>query len=283
MDSMSRTEMDLESNSEPSSRASGSAKSLVKGIALVDLVAAAESPPRLVDLVGLSGLTRPTAIRLLDVLCRSDLLSVRSDGTYALGPRVAGWGHAFLETLDLPRAAEDLIQELVTISGETCYLGVLDRSSVLYVAAAHSPHAIRPAARVGSRMPLHSTGIGKVLLSALTSGQRRELLPPALERRTPNTITEWEALDAHLDRVREDGFAIDDIENEEGVRCVAAPIHDHTGTVVAALSVSAPAYRFSHEDVERLSHDALRITAQISARLGYVAPTDGGGSGEGDD
>lgn len=282
MDAMSRTGMDVESTLE-AAPASGSAKSLVKGIALVDLVAASATPPRLVDLVERSGLTRPTAIRLLDVLCRADLLRNRTDGTYALGPRVAAWGHAFLGAIDLPGAAEVLLEELVALSGETCYIGVMDRASVLYVAAVHSPHAVRPAARVGSHMPLHSTGIGKVLLSGRTPEERRRLLPEVLEPRTPNTITDWERLDAHLEQVREVGFAIDDIENEEGVRCVAAPIRDHTGAVVAALSVSAPSYRFSHDDVERLSGDVLRITAEISTRLGHVAPTERDGSGNHDD
>jgi DNA-binding IclR family transcriptional regulator len=271
MDAMSSSRMDPESISSAAS-ASGSAKSLVKGLALVDLVAGAAQPPRLVELVEGTGLPRPTAIRLLDVLCRTEVLRARPDGTYSLGPRVAGWGQAFLDSIDLPDAAEDLVEELVGISGETCYIGVLDHRSVLYIAAVHGPHAIRPAARVGSRMPLHSTGIGKVLLSPRSPEQRRQLLPEVLERRTANTITDLDELDRHLDEVRDAGYAIDEVENEDGVRCVAAPIHDHSGDVVAALSVSAPAYRFSTEDVGRLKHDVLRLTGQISSRLGYLPP-----------
>ncbi|WP_436700775.1 IclR family transcriptional regulator [Nocardioides sp. BYT-33-1] len=265
---MSTSRMDPESISAPS-QASGAAKNLVKGLALIDLVATADRPLRLVDLVEATGLPRPTALRLLEVLCRGEVLRSQSDGSYALGPRVAGWGQAFLESIDLPGAAEDLVQELVSISGETCYVGVLDDRSVLYIAAVHGPHAIRPAARVGSRMPLYSTGIGKVLLSARSREEREGLLPEVLTARTENTITDRSRLHAHLDEVRDTGYAIDEIENEEGVRCVAAPIHDHTGAVTAALSVSAPAYRFSREDVTRLSADVLRITGEISARLGH--------------
>jgi IclR family acetate operon transcriptional repressor len=247
-------------------------------LALIDLVAATGTPLRLVDIVERSGLTRPTAIRLIDALCRAEVLRARPDGTYGLGPRVAGWGQAFLDGIDLPDAARDLIAELVALSGETCYLGVMDQGSVLYIAAEHSPHAIRPAAQVGSRMPLHSTGIGKALLSALTHAERRDLLPPMLERRTPNTITDFDELDLHLDAVAAAGYAIDEVENEDGVRCVAAPIRDHTGAVIAALSVSAPAYRFSTDDVARLAGAVLRITGQISARMGYVATTSGDAS-----
>ena len=267
---MSNPGMDAASNSN----ATGSAKSLVKGIALVDLVAASDEPLRLVDLVERSGIPRPTAVRLLDVLCRADVLRSEADSRYALGPRVVGWGQAFLERIDLQQHASDLIEELVELSGETCFVGVLDRRTVLYIAAVHSPHAIRPAARVGSRMPLHSTGIGKVLLSARTATERLELLDEPLESRTPNTITDRDELLAHLDLVHDRGFAIDEIENEEGVRCVAAPIHDHSGAVAAALSLSAPAYRFTIEDLDRLAPEVLRITDRISQRLGYRPTTD---------
>lgn len=267
---MSKPGMDVASNST----ATGSAKSLVKGIALVDLVADSEEPLRLVDLVERSGIPRATAVRLLDVLCRADILRSETDSRYGLGPRVAGWGQAFLERIDLQHHASDLIEELVELSGETCFVGVLDRRTVLYIAAVNSPHAIRPAARVGSRMPLHSTGIGKVLLAEHTPTERADLLDEPLERRTPNTITDRSDLLAHLDLVRERGFAIDEIENEEGVRCVAAPIHDHSGAVAAALSVSAPAYRFTIDDLDRLAPDVLRITDQISRRLGYRPTSD---------
>ncbi|MGH3357888.1 MAG: IclR family transcriptional regulator [Nocardioidaceae bacterium] len=253
-----------------SSKASGSAKSLVKGIALVDLVATSDAAPRLVDLVECSGLPRPTALRLLDVLCRADVLRVEAQGTYTLGPRVVGWGQSFLNRVDLQRHASDLVEELVAVSGETCFLGVLDRNTVLYIGAVHSPHAIRPAARVGSRMPLHSTGIGKALLAWSDEAERDSLLPEPLERRTPNTITNRAALSEHLDGVRTRGYAIDEIENEDGVRCVAAPIRDHTGTTVAALSVSAPAYRFSADDLARLAPELVRVTDRISQRLGHV-------------
>lgn len=290
---MSKMKVDAVSNPDSrsgldSAKASGSAKSLAKGLTLIELLAEASGPLRMVDLVDRSGIPRPTAIRLIEVLCRAEVVRASPDGTYRLGPRTAAWGHAFLNSIDLPGAAADLIEELVGISGETCYVGVLDERSVLYIAAAHSPHAIRPAARVGSRMPLHCTGIGKVLLSACTDEERTRLLPESLERRTPNTIVERDKLDAHLRSVSEQGYATDEIENEDGVRCVAAPIKDHTGAVVAAISISAPAYRFTHADLERLKHVAVDIARQISSRLGHadqdeLAPASAPEEGETDD
>jgi DNA-binding IclR family transcriptional regulator len=268
MDPVSKPELDPASTS-----AAGSAKALVKGLALVELVADSDRPLRLVDLVEAGGMPRPTALRLLDVLCRAEVLRVDGEGRYTLGARVAAWGQSFLDRLDLRSQAVDLMEQLVDISGETCFLGVVDRQQVLYLAAVNSPQPVRPAARPGFRNPLHCTGIGKVLLSGMTDAEMLELLAEPLERRTENTLTTSADVLIQIALVRERGYAIDEIENEEGVRCVAAPVRDHTGAVVAGLSVSAPAYRFSTEDVYRLAPEVLRVTAELSRRLGApVAP-----------
>lgn len=248
---------------------SGSAKALVKGIALVELVVAATAPMRQSDLVGASGLPRGTAVRLLDVLCEQDILRLNAGGRYELGPRVATWGQAFLRGLDLDRIAFDLLEHLVELSDETCFLGVRDRTSILYLAAVNSPQPVRPAARIGSRNPLHSTGIGKTLLAFGTREVLEQVLAGPLPARTANTITDPEALRADLQRIRDRGFAIDDVENEEGVRCVAAPVRDHLGETVAAISVSAPAYRFSLEDVIELAPSVVATADEISRRLGH--------------
>ncbi|GAB3196186.1 IclR family transcriptional regulator [Geodermatophilus arenarius] len=270
MDPVPKAELDTASTS-----AAGSAKALVKGLWLVEHVADSDRPLRLVDLVEASGLPRPTALRLLDVLCRAEVLRVDGQGAYTLGPRVAAWGQSFLDRLDLRSQAAELMEELVEISGETCFLGVLDGRQVLYVAAVNSPKPVRPAARPGSRNPLHCTGIGKVLLAGRDDDQVLALLTDPLERRTENTLTEVAAVLAHVRGIRERGYATDEIENEEGVRCVAAPVRDHTGAVVAGLSVSAPAYRFTSDDVQRLAPDVLRVTTELSRRLGAPLPGDG--------
>jgi DNA-binding IclR family transcriptional regulator len=272
MDAMSKPDLDSPSISDAGSTA-GSAKALAKGLALIDHIAESDAALRLVDLVDVSGLPRPTVLRLLDVLCRAEVLRLDAAGGYTLGPRVAAWGQSFLDRLDLRSQAMPAMQELVDISDETCFLGVLDGSQVLYLAAVNSPQPVRPAARPGSRNPLHCTGIGKVLLAGLADEEVARLLPEPLERRTENTLTHVAEVVENVRQVRDRGFAIDEIENEEGVRCVAAPIRDSTGAVVAGLSVSAPAYRFSSEDVRRLAPEVLRVTTELSRRLG-APPSD---------
>lgn len=250
----------------------GSAKGLVKGIALVDIVSNAVKPLRQSQIVEASGLPHATAARLLDVLCQLDLLRVGSNGIYALGPRVAGWGQTFLNNFDLANLARDLIDGLVERCGETCFLGLLDRDSVLYVAATNSPQSVRPSARIGSRNPLHSTGIGKAILAFSDDETRDRLLAGIRVKKTANTIVEREPLLVELAHTRSRGFAIDDVENEEGVRCVAAPVRDHGGAVIAALSVSAPAYRFSIDDVMNLAPFVQTAADELSRRSGYTGP-----------
>ena len=97
-----------------------------------------------------------------------------------------------------------------------------------------------------------------------------------LEAKTPDTIVDAERLAAEMDATRARGYAIDNVENEDGVRCVAAPIRDHAGEVVAALSVSAPAYRFAVEDLPALAPEVLAVALEISARIGYRGDATGG-------
>jgi DNA-binding IclR family transcriptional regulator len=265
MDRMATSDLDSVSSSDPR----GSAKALTKGLALVDIVAEHGGPMRLVDLVDVSDLPRPTALRLLEVLCRSEVLRADERGLYALGPRVAVWGHAFLDRLDLRAQAADLMQAVVAATQETCFLGTLDAGRVLYVAVADGPQAVRPAARVGFRNPVHSTGIGKAMLAHLPRDEAEALLTLPMERRTPHTITDPDQLREELALTRARGYAVDDVENEDGVRCIAAPVRDHTGAAVAGLSVSAPAYRFSLDDLAELVPLVKRTTAELSCRLGY--------------
>ncbi|SPT49943.1 IclR family transcriptional regulator [Actinomadura madurae] len=263
---MSRTGMDVES--KVVREATGTAKALVKGLALVDLVAEA-GPRRLTDLVEASGVPRGTVLRLLDVLCGSELLRTDAAGRYELGPRAAVWGQRFLDRLDVRERAEDLMRGLTERTRETCYLGVRQGLQVLYIAKSDSPQAVRPAAVVGSVNPLYSTGIGKALLAHADEDTVRAVLDGPLTARTPNTITDADALAAELAVTRRRGYAVDEIENEDGVRCVAVPVFDHTGTAVAALSVSAPAYRFPREDLPAIAELALEAVAELSARLGH--------------
>ncbi|MBC6460613.1 IclR family transcriptional regulator [Actinomadura sp. HBU206391] len=262
---MSRPKVDAAS--KVAGGATGTAKALVKGVALVDLIAA-NGPQRVTDLAEAAGVPHPTVLRLLEVLIAHGILRTDQSGTYDLGPRLAIWGQRYLGGLDIRREAEDLMAEVSRRTRETTFLGVRDGDRVLYVAKADSPQAVRPAAVVGSTNPLHSTGIGKVLLAYADEHTVTGYLRGPLAARTPNTITDPRRLADELAITRDRGYAIDEVENEDGIRCVAVPVSDHTGAVIAALSVSAPAYRFSRDDLPAVALVARDAAAALSARMG---------------
>jgi IclR family acetate operon transcriptional repressor len=266
--------MDVESKVQGTEAApggtTGAAKALVKGMGLVDLIAAG-GPRRLTDLVEMSGVPRGTVLRLLEVLLDAGVLRTDAAGLYDLGPRLAVWGQRFLDRLDIRGLAQDLMAGLSARTRETCFLGIVQDDQVLYVAKTDSTQAVRPVAVVGAMNPLHCTGIGKALLAHADAATVRRCLEGPLVRKTPNTITEPDALAAELAAIRDRGYAIDEIENEDGVRCVAVPVRDHTGKVVAALSVSAPAYRFPLEGLPAVAGLAREAAATLSVRLGHRA------------
>lgn len=268
MDFMSKPSGGVGNSSLPG--AVGSAKSLVKGLGIVDLVSERPQPVRLQALVEATGLPRPTLLRLVEALVDHGLLEIDAAGGYRLGPHTAAWGQRYLTGLDVRTLAVDVMADVVRHTDETCFLGIRDRRWVLYVAKSASSQAVQLAAQVGSRNPLHSTGMGKALLAHAGPAVVAEYLAWPLEARTPRTITQARALRAELARIRDVGYSVDDIENEDGVRCIAVAVRDHSGTVVAALSLAAPAYRVGLEALRGLAPTLLGAAAELSGRLGYL-------------
>ncbi len=159
------------------------------------------------------------------------------------------------------------LAELVDISGETANLAVLEGGYATYVAQAPSRHRVRMFTEVGNRLPPHSNAVGKVLLAYRPRGDVERILERhGLPARTPRTITDQRMFFAELDRVVEQGYAVDTGEEEEGVGCLAVPVRGPTGAV-AAMSVSGPAERLDRSRRERILPDMLRLGDDVSAAL----------------
>lgn len=153
---------------------------------------------------------------------------------------------------------------------ETVHLGVLEDGEVLYLAKEESSQTIRMISYVGRRAPLHCTSLGKMLLAYLSTEERNRILgEKVLPRLTKNTLTDKKELEKELDKVREQGFALDREENEKDVRCVAAPIRNYQGEVIAALSISSPIFRIDKDAQNNLKEALIEVSEKISMRLGY--------------
>lgn len=224
----------------------------------------------LADLARGLDMNKSTLLRLLAPLREYGLVEQDTETErYRLGLRTLHWAQAFLAGIQLRSVAAPLLQELMEASHETVHLVVYDHGDVVYVDKVESPNTIRMFSRVGVRMPAYCTSVGKAFLAHLPQTALDEVLARGLAPRTPNTLTTPEALRQDLERIRARGYSVDDVENEPEVRCVGAPIFDHAGRVVAAVSISGPTSRVTPDRVEELGRMVQRTAEGVSERLGF--------------
>ncbi len=225
------------------SRPSGAVQSVDRALVLLEALALAESPVGVGELATRTGLPQGTAHRLLQTLQQRGYVRHDAARKYSVGNAAIRLADAAQRSL--ARTARPYLAELVEMSGETANLAVLEGDDIVYVAQVPSPHTLRMFAEVGRHVSPHATAVGKVLLAELPDDQVFSLLRrTGLPARTSATVTDLDALVAELDDVRTRGWAVDEQEQETGVRCVAVPVRDGGGQVLAALSLSGPAERF---------------------------------------
>jgi DNA-binding IclR family transcriptional regulator len=213
-------------------------------------------------------LNKSTLLRLVQPLLEARLVEQLPSGRYRLGWRMAQLGRAYLAGLDLPRGMHDILQRLGEQTRETVHLVVADFPSIVYIHKVDTPHPVRMFSRIGSSAPAYCTSVGKAMLAHASPETVELVIANGMPEHTPRTITTADALWAALSEIRERGYAVDDIEHEEGIRCVAAPVFDHLGACTSAISVSAPAERLPAEQLPELAPLVVRAAHEISTRLG---------------
>lgn len=190
---------------------------------------------------------------------------------YGVGLRVFELAHSVSEALQVREIALPFMRELRDQFDETVNLGILDGQEVAYIEMIESRRSLRMQARLGSRDPVYSTALGKVILAFIPEEQWLQHLPERLSPRTDQTHTSQESLWADLKETHRRGYSLDKEENEEGAHCIGAPIFNHLGQVTAAISVSAPISRLKGK-VERVAQATLHTATTISSHLGYHQP-----------
>lgn len=214
---------------------------------------------------------KATASRLVATLAERGLLE-RDPITekYRLGFGLIRLAGAAMASLDLVRVGRPILEDLADKSRETVNLGVLSGDDVVYIDQVTGTRSIVAVSWVGRRTPLHCTSNGKILLANMSENERDRLLARPLDRATPRTLTDPGALRAQLAEIRMKGYAQTTEELEEGLNAVAAPVRRADGEVVAALSVSGPAFRMRPIDLPRVGRLTMESAVAISRRLGYV-------------
>jgi len=193
-------------------------------------------------------------------------------GNYRLGLRVLELGQVFIKHMGLLKMARPILQEVVDKCNETAYLGLIRENRVVYVDVVEASRPVRVVSRVGVGLPVFSSAVGKVQVAYESADEMMQALEEGpLQQFTPNTITDKEELIEHLKMIHDQGYALDDEEYDEGIRCVGVPVHDYTRRVIAGISISGPAYRFADERLkDELIPLAKEAGERLSERLGYA-------------
>lgn len=228
-------------------------------------------------------LHKSTVSRLLATLQHEGFVEQNPEtGKYRLGLGLITLAGAALERMDLRRAAQPYLNALAESTQETVNMTILDGDECVNIERVASPKPIRYVGWVGRRTPPHCTSTGKLLLAYLTPEERDAILPEVLPRFTEKTVIDRAALERTLEQVRQQGYAAVHEELEEGLSAVAAPVRDHTGCVIATVSISGPTYRIGPGRIEQLVEPLKETARSISARLGYAAAASNGTKKGGD-
>lgn len=251
--------------SAPDSKAKNPIQVIERMMKLLDALAHYHDPVSLKQLALDTGLHPSTAHRILAAMAVAGFVERADPGTYRLGIRLLELGNVVKSRINVRGAAMPHMQALHKRIGESVNLGVRQGDEIVYVERTSSGRSsVRVVHLVGARAPLHVTAVGKLYLAeddrdVLRNYARRTGLPGA----TPTSITSLTALEKEIDRVRRHGVAYDNEEIEQGLRCVAAPVRDDSGEMIAGISISAPAERYNPEWATFIRQTADNISAAI--------------------
>ncbi|HPY11819.1 MAG TPA: IclR family transcriptional regulator [Sphaerochaeta sp.] len=243
---------------------------VIRTIAILEALSRQRSI-NLESLAKTTGLPKATLLRFLSTLVSLGYVHRDDSDQYSLTLKMFSVGSRGLEHLDLINLANPIAQNLCDRLGETVHMGVLEEDEAVYVVKKESSFTIRMYSRVGKSIPLYCTAIGKILLSGMDEQELSSYLDRVtLKPFTPNTIKDRQQLAEELERIKIRGWAQDNEEHEMGTLCIGAPIRDYSGSVIAAISVSWPMFRYNEEDEKRNASAILEASKTLSALFGYT-------------
>jgi DNA-binding IclR family transcriptional regulator len=246
-------------------------QSVARALSILDILAEAHRELALHEIATRIGLPKTTTHGLVSTLKDFGYVEqVVFTGKYKLGLRLFEVGNVVAQGWEVRTVAAPYIPRLVEEMGETVHLAVLDKQEVLYIDKRDRSRSLHIASQIGVRLPAHCTGVGKALMAYLSPEERREIIRvKGLQRYTQNTLTDPADLEAELQKVRTQGYAVDNEEIMDGLRCVAAPIKDQSGKVVAAISLSGPVFRMRDERFDTAVQFCVKTAMEISEALGF--------------
>jgi len=260
----------------PSDTSTGSAQvqSLTRGLSILECLANAEGGLTLTDISNRTDLPPSTAHRLLSTLERGGYVYQSGElGRWYVGLASFTVGSSFLASRDWVAQSHPSMRRLMEQSGETANLAILDGTEAVFIDQVQCRETMRTIVRLGSRVPLHASGVGKALFAALPDEQIEAILKvKGLPRISENTITAPETMWASLRVIRQRGFSFDDEEHLVGTRCVASPIYDEHGEALGAISIAGPVSRLPDTRVRQLGTMVAHVAEDITSKVGGKWP-----------
>jgi DNA-binding IclR family transcriptional regulator len=245
---------------------------LERSLGILELLCSNGPELSLIELSEQLQLHKSTTHRLVGVLEQHRFVEKSSSsGKYKLGLKLFELGSKAIAHLDWRERARRYLQRLAFDTGETAHLCILDDGEVLYLEKVEAPRTVRVPSIVGRRYPAHCGAAGKTLLAFQPEDEIDDLIKRrGLKAYTRNTFTTPAQLRDGLRLVREQGYAIDNEEFEEGLECIGAPIRDYSGKVVAAISIAGPTFRITEDKLPVLARYVIEAAQELSADLGYA-------------
>ena len=252
----------------------GKNQSLTRALTLLERLSETSTGMHLTDLSYQLGMPAATVHRLLSTFEELDFVEQDPEqGLWFIGLKAFTVGNAFLHRRDFVASARPHMHSLVEQCGETVNLGVIDDGEVVFISQVESREVMRMIVRLGSRSPIHASGVGKALLASMPEQSVARILQRrGLARYTERTIDSPALLRQELERVRQQGYALDDEEHAIGLRCVAAPIFDENGQALAAISLSGPKARIVDSRLSELGNAIRQTAVEITQVLGGRIP-----------
>lgn len=250
-------------------------QSVERALRILDLFDEYHKELKITEISSRMDLHKSTVHSLLKTLQEHHYIEQNPDnGKYRLGMKLLERSSRLVQSLDIRQVAKSYLENLSKTTGQTAHLVILDGKEGVYIDKVEGEKAVIRYSRIGRRIPLHCSGVGKALVAFKPLEQLRAILKDyEYQKHTDYTIRTEEAFLQELELVKKRGYATDDQENEPGVFCIAAAIRDHSGETIAAVSISMLKARVTEEDKETYVRYLLQTADELSKRMGYGIPT----------
>jgi IclR family KDG regulon transcriptional repressor len=245
-------------------------ESLAKALTILNLFKFNKPEWGVTEIARELGMQKSTVFRLLATLQEFGIVRRAKIGTgYRLGIRLFELGNVVSASFDLRDVALSYLRKIAAQTGETVHLGIINETDVIFIESVAGRNTLKSSVLLGERIPLYCIGVGKAILAFRSLQEQKEIINKIdFIKFTDNTIVNPEAFEVEMELTRRRGYAVDDMEHEVGVRCIAVPIWDSSGQAAAALSISGPSIRITHSKISELAQLAVQATREISQELG---------------